>query len=90
MGIGSNGFHPSAIEDHIYEILDEPDYIVSSEEYTEKCMDAIGTYLQKEGVQWNSIWGPYQDETGYDVAFAWIEAGRLHQIILSCRKDGCF
>ncbi len=90
MSIGTANFHPSAIEDNIYNLIDCEDYIVSSCEYTEKCMEAVGSYLQSEGVQWSSIWSNYQDETGYSVSFAWIEAGRLHHIVLDCRKEGCY
>lgn len=90
MSIGSTNFHPSIIEDNIYNLIDREDYIVSSSEYTEKCMDAVGSYLESEGVQWSSIWSSYRDETGYSVSFAWIEAGRLHHIVLDCRKEGCY
>lgn len=89
MAIGSAGFHPSRIEDNIYNLIDRTDYIMGSNEYTEKAMDAVASYLQSEGVQYNAIWDSWGDECGYSCSFAWIEAGRLHHIVLSCRKEGC-
>lgn len=43
-GIG-NDFHPSHIEDRIYDLINEPDYIVSSSEYDRTAGPAIMAYL---------------------------------------------
>lgn len=87
MAIGSAGFTPSIIEDGIYNLIDHPDFIVSSKEYTEKCMRAVESFLISYRVKWNCIWDSYPDETGASVSFAWIEAGKLHHIVLNVRYD---
>lgn len=87
MAIGSAGFTPSAIEDGIYNLIDRADFIVSSKEYTEKCMRAVESFLMSCRVKWNCIWDSYPDESGASVSFAWIECGELHHIVLNVRYD---
>ena len=87
MAIGSAGFRPSVIEDNIYDLINREDYIVSSKEYTEKCMRAVESLLTSMRVQWHCIWDSYPDNTGASVSFAWIEAGDLHHIVLNVRYD---
>ena len=87
MAIGSAGFTPSAIEDGIYNLIDHADFIVSSKEYTEKCMRAVESFLMSCRVKWNCIWDSYPNESGASVSFAWIERGELHHIVLNVRYD---
>lgn len=87
MGIGSAGFSPSAIEDHIYDIIDKPEYIQSSREYTEQAMRAVESFLTTCRVKWHCIWDNYPDDTGASVSFAWIECGDLHHIVLNVKYD---
>lgn len=83
-GIG-NEFHPSLIEDGIYEICDEHDYCVSSHEYDRTVGPAIMEYLENCGVQFNIIEDPYPDMTGASLSICWIEDGYLHHIVLNIK-----
>lgn len=57
-GIG-NDFHPSQIEDDIYDLCDETgEYIASSREYERTVGPAIMNYLENCGVQFNMIADP--------------------------------
>lgn len=83
-GIG-NEFHPSVIEDCIYDILCEPEYVVSTREYTKDAIDAVQAYLEECGNQFNIIEDSYPDMTGASVSICWIEKGYLHHIVLNIR-----
>ena len=78
-GIG-NDFHPSVIEDTIYEILDEFTY--TSREYDRNAGPAIMNYLENCGVQFNMIEDPYPTMTGASVSICWIEDNYLHHIVI--------
>jgi hypothetical protein len=83
-GIG-NDFHPSRIEDQIYDLINESDYIASSSEYERTVGPAIMEYLENCGVQFNMIEDPYPDMTGASLSICWIEGGHLHHIVLNIR-----
>lgn len=83
-GIG-NEFHPSVIEDTIYEIGDEVEYFISSNEYDRAIGPAIQEYLENCGVQFNIIEDPYPDMTGASLSICWIENGYLHHIVLNIK-----
>ena len=87
MSIGNANFHPSAIEDKIYEILDsDPEYIVSSEAYTKKAIDAVLAYLSGLNTQWSFIDDTHPDAEGGSVSICWIEDCHLHHIVLTHRS----
>lgn len=83
-GIG-NDFHPSHIEDRIYDLINEPDYIASSSEYDRTAGPAIMEYLENCCVQFNMIEDPYPDMTGASLSICWIESGYLHHIVLNLK-----
>ena len=83
-GIG-NEFHSSVIEDTIYEIGDEVEYFVSSNEYDRAIGPAIQEYLENCCVQFNIIEDPYPDMTGASLSICWIEDGYLHHIVLNIK-----
>lgn len=85
-GIG-NDFHPSVIEDTIYDICDENEgeYIASSHEYERTVGPAIMAYLENCGVQFNMIEDPYPNMTGASLSICWIEDGHLHHIVLNLK-----
>ena len=83
-GIG-NDFHPSMIEDSIYEICDEHDYCVSSHEYDRTVGPAVMAYLENCCVQFNMIEDPYPDMTGASLSICWIEDNYLHHIVLNLK-----
>lgn len=86
MAIGSIKFYPSAIENEIYNILDsDPEFIVSSKEYTQEAIAAIVEYLNTYKGEWSLIDDLYPDETGGSVSICWIERGHLHHIVIDYR-----
>lgn len=92
MSIGSANFHPSAIEDEIYDILNSsPDYLVSSCDYTHEAVEEIIAFMYEKsksnGMEYDIIDAPHPDEVGGSVSICWIEAGHLHHIVLSYRYN---
>lgn len=83
-GIG-NGFHPSMIEDTIYDIINNEKYIVSTSEYERTVGPAILSYLGKCGVQFNMIEDPRPDMSGASLSICWIEDDYLHHIVLNIK-----
>ena len=85
-GIG-NDFHPSMIEDTIYEICDENEgeYIASSHEYERTVGPIIMEYLENCCVEFNMIEDPYPDMTGASLSICWIEDGHLHHNVLNLK-----
>ena len=80
-------FHPSIIEDKIYDILDSDiDYIVSSDEYTPEAIAAVTSFVARVTNSCNILETPYPDETGADVSIYWTERGVLHSVNLKYRK----
>ena len=90
MSIGSVQFHPSIIEDQIYEILDsDPNYIISSKEYTQEAIEDVINFMselyENSGLQYSIIDDPHPDCEGGSVSICWIEGSYLHHIALSYR-----
>ncbi len=83
-GIG-NDFHPSYIEDTIYDIIDTEEHTMSSSEYDRTIGPEIMEYLENCGVQFNMIEDPYPDMTGASLSIAWIEDSYLHHIVLNIK-----
>lgn len=83
-GIG-NDFHPSYIEDTIYDIIDTEEHTMSSSEYDRTIGPEIMNYLENCGVQFNIIEDPYPDMTGASLSIAWIEDSYLHHIVLNLK-----
>ena len=83
-GIG-NEFHPFVIEDTIYEIGDEVEYFISSNEYDRAIDPAIQEYLENCSVQFNIIEDPYPDMSGASLSICWIEDDYLHHIVLNIK-----
>ena len=81
---GSANFHPSVIEDAIYDILDNEDFIVSSESYTLEAMSTVLSYM--DGIQetWvgHSTTEVHCGDTVETLALSWIEDGHIHQLVL--------
>lgn len=79
-GIG-NDFHPSIVEDIIYEVLDE--HSLSLNTYERTAGPAIMTLLENSCIQFNIIEDPYPDMTGASVSVCWIENGHLHHLVFN-------
>ena len=77
-------FHPSAIEDQIYDILDsDPEFIVSTKEYTSKAIEAVIEHMNTLSIEWSVIDDSYPNEEGGFVSICWIEDSHLHHIVLN-------
>ena len=77
-------FHPSMIEDEIYNILNSnPDYIVSSKMYSAQAIDAVVEYLSTCKGKWSLIDTPDSSEESGSVSICWIECDHLHHIVLN-------
>lgn len=90
MSIGTANFHPSAIEDEIYDILNSsPDHIVSSSDYTQGAIEKVIEFMYEKaksnGMEYDIIDDTHPDEEGGSVSICWIESGHLHHIVLSYR-----
>ena len=83
-GIG-NDFHPSVIEDTIYDIINTEEHTVSSSEYDRTIEPEIMKYLENCCVQFNIIEDPYPDMTGASLSICWIEDNYLHHIVLNIK-----
>ena len=88
MSIGTANFHPSAIEDEIYNILNSsPDHIVSSRDYTQEAAEKVIKFMYEKaksnGMEYDIVDDTYPDEEGGSVSICWIECGHLHHIILN-------
>ena len=90
MSIGSIQFHPSVIEDKIYDILDSnPDFIISSREYTHEAIEEVINFMselyENSNLQYSIIDDAHPDEEGGSVSICWIENGYLHHLVISYR-----
>lgn len=84
-GIGNSHWRPSQIEDYIYELINVPDFLVSSSEYTKDVIPTIQEYLNMCAVQYNIIEDSYPNMSGASVSICWIEMTFLHHIVLNIR-----
>lgn len=82
MSIGNTGFHPSYVEDRIYDLMNKPENACGWETYTANLMTDVTDMLETEfpGVQWESFTSEWQNMEGATVSFAWVEDGHLHLI----------
>lgn len=83
-GIG-NEFHPSVIEDTIYDIIDTEEHTMSSNEYDRTIEPEIMEYLENCCVQFNIIEDPYPDMTGASLSICWIEDSYLQHVVLNIK-----
>ena len=85
-GIG-NEFHPSVIEDALYNIINAEEHIVSSSEYDCTVGTAIMEYLDEHAVCFNIIEDPYPNMNGASLSICWTEGHQhhLHHIVLNIK-----
>lgn len=75
-------FNPSAIEDEIYEIMD--DYETEGLDlYNYGLTDAISDFFSKQhpATEYNLVCSNWPDEAGGTCAVAWVESGHPHLIM---------
>ena len=78
-------FHPSYIEDEIYEIMD--DYIVVSDTYEAGLVDAISDFFTNyKDTEWQLGCSEWPNCEGGVCYVSWIEAGHIHMIGFDYQK----
>ena len=82
MSIGNTKFHPSTIEDRIYDMMAEPRYIAGINLYTSNLLDDIINLFTTDypECEWECFCDDWQNMCGQAVSLAWIEDGHLHLI----------
>ena len=85
--LGNTKFHPSFIEDEIYEMMD--DYIVGSDTYEEGLVSAVTDFLTNYApvVEWNLACSEWPNCSGGVCHVSWIESGHLHMIGFDYKKE---
>lgn len=82
MAFGNSGFHPSYVEDRIYDLMNEPEFLCGFDIYTDSLFGVICDMIKQDfpGVEWeahvHSTWIPGV----YRMSFAWVEDGHVHLI----------
>lgn len=82
MSIGNTKFHPSVVEDRIYDLMTKEVNIAGSDSYTGHLLTDVSAMMVKEFPQceWECFINDWNDKTGATTSFAWIEDGHLHLI----------
>ena len=86
--LGNEKFYPSAIEDEIYEMMD--DYMLGIEIYEEGLVNAISDFLSNHcpNIKWQLGCSEWPDCSGGACFVSWIEADHLHMIGFDYKKEG--
>lgn len=89
MSFGNSGFHPSRVEDRIYGLMSEPEFICGFCIYTDNLFEAVCDMIKEEfpSVEWESHVGPSWIPGAYALSFAWVEDGHIHLIGWDYREE---
>jgi hypothetical protein len=83
MSISNTTFHPSRVEDRIYDLMNEEEYIVGIDLYTEDLFTAVHKMITEEfpNVEYETYAiRSIRDTNIYFQSFAWVEDGHIHLI----------
>lgn len=82
MSLGNTKFHPSTIEDRIYDLMAKPENIYGSDLYTDNLLLDVVNMLHDEypSIEWECFSTQWNNMEGGTMSFAWIEDGHLHLI----------
>ena len=82
MSISNTTFHPSRVEDRIYDLMNEDEYITGIDCYTESLFLAVHEMIKDEfpDVEWETFIVPTLRPGISLQAFAWVEDGHIHLI----------
>ena len=82
MAVGNTKFHPSAVEDRIYDLMAKPENINNSYLYTDNLLLDVVSMIHDEypSVEWECFASPWHNMEGATISFAWVEDGHLHLI----------
>ena len=82
MSLSNTIFHPSRVEDRIYDLMMEEQYIISTEVYTDELFVAIHKMIAEEfpEVEYETFTTPSYNNGLFVQSFAWVEDGHIHLI----------
>lgn len=82
MSISNTAWHPSRVEDRIYDLMLEEQYIISTEVYTDALFVAVHKMITEEfpRVEYETFTTPSHKNGLFIQAFAWVEDGHIHLI----------
>ena len=82
MSINNTTFHPSRVEDRIYDLMAEEQFIISTDVYTDTLLFETYKMLEKEfpEVEWEAFATKTPIEDVWMQSFAWVEDGHIHLI----------
>lgn len=82
MSISNTTFHPSRVEDRIYDLMMEEQYIAGTELYTDELFVAVHKMITEEfpEVEYETFTTLSYNDGLFIQAFAWVEDGHIHLI----------
>ena len=82
MSLSNTKFHPSRVEDRIYDLMNEEKYIANLDIQTESLFLAVYNMMQNEfpEVEWETFTTSTMRPGIYLQSFAWVEDGHIHLI----------
>ena len=83
MSISNTTFHPSRVEDRIYDLMEQEEYIVGIDLYTENLFTAVHKMITEEfpNVEYETYaTRSIRSADIYLQSFAWVEDGHVHLI----------
>ena len=82
MSISNTVFHPSRVENRIYDLMLDEQYIAGIELYTDELFVAVHKMMVEEfpEVEYETFTTPSYNDGLFIQAFAWVENGHVHLI----------
>ena len=83
MSISNTTFHPSPVEDRIYDLMEQEEYIAGLDLYTEDLFAAVHKMITEEfpNVEYETYaTRSIRSADTYLQSFAWVEDGHIHLI----------
>ena len=90
MSISNTTFHPSRVEDRIYDLMEQEEYTAGIDLYTESLLNAVHNMIIKEfpEVEYETFAVRSLRGAGiYIQSFAWVEDGHIHLIGWDFEED---
>ena len=87
MSISNTTFHPSRVEDRIYDLMNQEEYIAGLDLYTESLFNAVHAMITKEFPEVEYETFAVHSEGVYKQSFAWVEDGHIHLIGWDFKED---
>ena len=89
MSLSNTKFHPSRVENRIYDLMNEEEYIAGLGTQTESLFLAVYNMMNDEfpEVEWETFATPTMRPGIYLQSFAWVEDGHIHLIGWSYEEE---